>query len=77
MTDFNKKVQEYIDSFTPKWCKEDLIAVLEDVGVEGTDENLAKFMEENSSMRGFRECLIEDWFERMRWLVDKEIYKED
>lgn len=69
---FEDEVQEYLDSFTPSYSKEDLEQVLRNAGIPPTEKNLRKFMELNpqmSGVMGFMECLIDDWYCRMNGLV--------
>ena len=44
---FEDEVQEYLDSFTPSYSKEDLEQVLRNAGIPPTEKNLRKFMELN------------------------------
>ena len=73
---FDDEVQNYLDSFTPKWAREDLEQALGNRGIPPTEENLKKFMELNHHMDGFREIMIQEWFERIDDLVyyDKDKY---
>ena len=69
---FDDEVQDYLDSFTPRYTKEDLEQVLRNAGIPPTEKNLRKFMELNpqmSGVMGFMECLIDDWYCRMDALV--------
>lgn len=76
---FDDEVQNYLDSFTPKWAREDLEQALGNRGIPPTEENLKKFMELNYRMDGFREIMIQEWFERMDDLIyyDKDKYSLD
>lgn len=76
---FDKKVEEYLENCLPKFCKEDLIGVLEDEGIPGTDTNIRLFMEINSDMKAFREAMTSEWFERMGSIVwkDYHVYDKD
>ena len=71
---FDDEVQDYLDSFTPKWTREDLEQVLANKGIAPTEENLKRFMELNPVMEGIKGCFIEDWFERMSYRVDEGKY---
>ena len=68
---FDKGVDEYLANCTPKFNKEDLIRVLEEEYIPGTDANIRLFMEINSDMRNFREAMTAEWFERMGSIARK------
>lgn len=76
---FDKSVDEYLADCTPKFSKEDLIQVLEEEDIPGTDTNIRLFMEINSDMRNFREAMTAEWFERMGSIAreDFQFYDQD
>lgn len=74
---FDKKVNEYLADCTPKFTKEDLIQVLEEEDIPGTDTNIRLFMEINSDMHLFREAMTVEWFERMGYIARKDFSTYD
>lgn len=71
---FDKQVNEYLKGSMPTLCKEDLISVLEQQNIPGTDENIKRFIEINNDMGYFASLLYEDWLERISCLINPNDY---